>query len=142
MTRADLLSLAARCESAAGPDRALDEAIARAMGWKCTATVNGWYAPEHAAEAKRRKRGIWLYPRVGLPAFTASIDTALPNEAEGYWTITGPRRYLSIPTPAPNVWLAEFMPWRGEPVKAWAATEALARRAAALRARAEGVDDA
>lgn len=71
-----------------------------------------------------------------LPEFSTSIDAALPIEKEGWWDISGPRCYLNIPTPSPNYWKATLTLW--EPMcefVGWGATEALARRIAALKAQ-------
>lgn len=33
------------------------------------------------------------------------------KEQEHFWTITGPRKYLNIPTHSPNKWRAELTVW-------------------------------
>ena len=74
------------------------------------------------------------------PHYTTSLDAALPWERECYWEISGPRKYLNIPSPVPNYWRAicrrevKALYWKD--YEGWGATEALARRIAALRARA------
>ena len=70
--------------------------------------------------------------------YTERLDVALPWERDGYWEISGPRQYLNIPSPIPNYWCAQFTygpQFQAKTYTAWGATEALARRAAALRAR-------
>lgn len=49
---------------------------------------------------------------------------------EPYWEVSGPRKYLNIPTPAPDHWQAKVtfgMFPRYQTVEAWGATEATAR---------------
>jgi hypothetical protein len=75
----------------------------------------------------------WMH----APRYTAKLDAQLPIEAEGWWEISGPRRFLSPPSPSANRWGVSFMPFEGcRQFVAWGATEALARRAAALMALA------
>lgn len=121
----DLADLIARCEQAEGPDPGLHALIARALGWQECA---GAWRESGSAE--------WS---MSLPRWTESLDAALPGDDDGYWEISGPRRYLHIPSPVPNYWQATFTLW--DPMReyrGWGATEALARRAASLRARAQG----
>lgn len=65
---------------------------------------------------------------------------------KAYWEISGPRRYLNIPTPVPNRWRAAVT-YGNYPnvstVIGWGATEDEAktdaqRQAAALGSRADG----
>ncbi len=130
--RATLLALAHRVEAASGPDRELDCAIALAAGFQLK-TVDG-------TRYWRRGDFSWTAESWDCPScFTGSIDAALPNEGSGYWEISGPRRYLNIPTPVPDYWRASFC-WHdrlASHVVGWGATEPLARRAAALRALAQ-----
>ena len=55
---------------------------------------------------------------------------------------TGRRQFINIPSPVPNFWRAicrrEVKPLDWQEYHGWGATEALARRIAALRARAAG----
>lgn len=107
----DMRALIARIEAATGPEWMLDRAISDAINYM----------------------GGTNY----TPAFSASTDAITLNIDSGYWEISGPRRYLNIPTPVPNYWRAELS-WfdkASQPVVGWGATEALARRAAELRAR-------
>lgn len=139
MTRADLI---AALEKAEGPSRELDCEILQAAGlpemffgsevvmwwrdgdnWRCE-TANGYLHSD----------------ALFTPRYTASIDAALPWESDLFWEISGARTYLNIPTPVPNKWHAVAWPKPlGENLtraEAWAATEAIARRIAALKAAA------
>jgi hypothetical protein len=111
----DLLSLISRLEAAKEGSREMDQEI--------------WF--NHVWEGQGDERDV--------PAYTSSVDAALSHEAEGFWEIYGPYKYLNIPTPIPNRWRAVL--WYGPELHAkkyegWGATEALARRIASLRARA------
>ena len=77
--RTTLLALAERCEQAAGPDRELDVAIARALGWKplYRDDYSRWWPPAAVADARERKRSILHHPTQPLPMFTASLDAAV-----------------------------------------------------------------
>ena len=67
-------------------------------------------------------------------AFLDAAMTLVP--ADCWHEIKGPRKYLNIPSPAPNYWSAHLAKWNHEgDVMGWAATPALALCAAALRAR-------
>jgi len=69
----DLPELIRRIESATGPDRALDEAVALALGWKHEVVAEG-SAPTHVAK-------MWIppegRPRSFCPAFTGSVDVTM-----------------------------------------------------------------
>ncbi len=85
--RTTLLALADRCEQAAGPDRELDVAIARALDWKplYRDDYSKWWPPAAVADARERKRSILHHPTQPLPAFTASLDAAVTLVPDG-WT--------------------------------------------------------
>lgn len=110
----DLATLIERLEKASGPDPLLDKDI-----------------------------HLEVFTTITLPdcpAYTGSSDAALPEEVGAYIEVTGPRKYLNIPTTVPNYWRVEMIFGNSPPyntVVAWAATEPLARRAASLRARLE-----
>lgn len=115
-----LLTLAERCEQAAGPDREFDVAIARALGWKplYRDDYSKWWPPAAVEDSRARKRSILHHPTQPLPAFTASLDAAVTLVPEGCgWMVMK------------NVAKVARWPKRG-------ATPALALCAAALRARA------
>jgi len=121
-----LSDLISKLEAATGGSRELDRDIALVTGWSVRKVLgcDEWWHPT---------RGC-----AGLSHYTTSIDSALPWEGEGFWEISGRRQYLHIPTESPNRWRAEF--WYGPPLHAekyvgWGATEPLARRIAALKAR-------
>jgi hypothetical protein len=73
------LALAERCEQAAGPDRELDVAIARALDWKplYRDDYSKWWPPAAVEDSRARKRSILHHPTQPLPAFTASLDAAV-----------------------------------------------------------------
>lgn len=112
-----LSDVIAECERAVCGSPELDAMIAEAIGWQSDRDNDLGFPPP----------------------WTRSLDAALPEEASGWWQITGPRKYLYIPDTVPNYWRACFvfgerLPYQD--VRAWAATEPLARRSCALRARA------
>lgn len=61
-------------EKSVGPDRRLDEAIARELGWR--GGPGSWRAPDDDGSDP---------PRVSVPAFTGSIDAAETLLPEGFW---------------------------------------------------------
>lgn len=115
-TRTTLLELADRCEGEEA-SRDLDIAIANYLS---------------------RYHYEWWRDRAGPSNFTHSLDAAVTLVPAGAWReISGPRRYLNIPSPVPNYWRAEVTTW--EPrreSRGWGSTEAMSICAAALRARA------
>jgi hypothetical protein len=129
--RATLLALAERCEQAAGPERELDVAIARALDWKplYRDDYSQWWPPAAVADARERKRSILHHPTQPLPMFTASLDAAVTLVPEG-WTWgrfhSGTVECMTLNGPDNSI-LVE----RGEGI-----STALALCAAALRARA------
>ncbi len=103
---AALADLIQRLEKATGPSRELDRSIGEFLK-------------------------VW-HPMDDLPAlaYSASLDAKLPDEDDGYWRIEGPYagKWVAIFTPASSTTAAvEY--------KGVAATEALARRIASLRAK-------
>jgi hypothetical protein len=122
---ATLLALAERCEQAAGADRELDVAIARALGWKplYRDDYSKWWPPAAVADARERKRSILHHPTQPLPKFTASLDAAVTLVPEGwFWEVRD-----------------DGVAWVTRPdggMPGTAAAPALALVAAALRARA------
>jgi hypothetical protein len=136
-----LLNLAERCEAASGPDRVLNRAIARAVGW-------GYQTPSEAG----RKNPAWFHPndcRDGKPVldslhgtdvwrepldYVASLDAAVALVPEGCtWE-------LSTDFSPPHAGI--YIDLGDEPqCQADAATPALALTAASLRARASGATD-
>jgi hypothetical protein len=133
-----LLALAERCEDAAGPDRELDVAIARALDWKplYRDDYSKWWPPAAVADARERKRSILHHPTQPLPMFTASLDAAVTLVPDGCdWHVQA--------NPSVGACWASV----GGPIKQRissdvrkAATPALALCAAALRARAASHD--
>lgn len=80
---ADYDDLIARLESAEGPDRELDEAIAYCIGW--------YSCPP--ALTSRTNRDIWFDPDGGefeeVPEFTGSLDAAMELMPKGLpWMIS------------------------------------------------------
>ncbi len=117
--RERLIQLAARCEKASGPDRAIDSAIHAALG------LGVWTSDEWAeVEAE--------LPPASIPEaarYTASLDASLSLVPEGWRKMVDdldrtPEAIISTPD--------QRQSWDGA-----AATLPLALCAAALRARAE-----
>jgi hypothetical protein len=143
MRKADLLALAARVEAAEGADRALDAEIALAAGWKQLRQAQAWWRPEHVAEARKRRKALWVWGPTQLPAFTASLDAAaslVPKKCLYFvrtlWDESGKAGYAGVTryTAAPKrVFINE--------TAGVAASPALALTAAALRAIAEEARD-
>jgi hypothetical protein len=77
------------------------------------------------------------------PRYLISLDAAMSLVPEGAsLDLSGPRRYLNIPTPVPNYWSAKIFTHDGSgPHTKWGATPALALTAAALRAHAAKEND-
>lgn len=111
--------LIARLESAPASSRVLDEEIATHL----------WGEPRPSGNVGGPRMLVWWHNGVGhsvAPEFTTSLDAALPGERIRFVLLMGNGR-----------WEAEAIDAAGEHYyKAEAATEALARRAAALKARA------
>jgi hypothetical protein len=129
--RVGLFELAARCEAAEGPDRELDEAIARTLGWR---TMDDGYG----------RHTLWLPPgwksgdggaKHSTPAFTASIDAALTLVPEGLSRsmLEDPRISRAVAhVRTKSILDPDKLEWSG-----YAKTLPLALCAAALRARTE-----
>lgn len=118
MSRDDLI---ARLEAATGPDRELDAAIQMAVGGRI------------------RSDGVpvWDGHFIGVGAYTSDVNAAMKLVPPDCWQeIKGPRKYLNIPHPVPNVWSAYIAKWNHEgDVMGWGATPALAICIASLKAR-------
>ena len=129
--REELIALASRVESLTGPDRDVDGAIARALGW---ADRSGyWWSPEKLVAARKSKRSIWSQGAPDLlPHFTASLDAAMTLVPEGMrqrWIITEDGR-----AGIQLCWPVDGWPNEMQPL---VATPALALAAATLRAQAD-----
>lgn len=155
MSREKLLELAARCESASGPDRELDAMIRRAVfsdfvicgdeGSTCSACMMGvdctqvpeCGAPLGMVDERTSHPSRWQDDE-RLPLYTASLDAAMTLAPDDPWIeIKGPRKYLNIPTPVPNTWSASVSKWNHEgQATGWGYNAARALTAACLRARA------
>lgn len=128
-----LEELARRCETATGPDRELDEAIASAFGWK------PW--PRYGDDRWQNPANLMVEV---LRPYTASLDTALTLVPEGW--------HLQLADWSEPV-LTKFGPWQailsppgirtgldGLGTRCeHAATPSLALCAAALRTRASAL---
>ena len=126
-----LLALAERCEQAAGPDRELDVAIARALDWKplYRDDYSKWWPPAAVEDSRARKRSILHHPTQPLPKFTASLDAAVTLVPEGWkWWIDS--------SPFGRCWLVADDQIIDKAQSEKCATPAVALCAAALRARA------
>lgn len=127
--RSRLIALVERCEQVTGPSRELDEEIAKASGW-CWCWRDGYWQPPN--DGPRWYGG-------DPPEWSESVDAALTIKSDVSYEISGPRKYLNIPTVVPNRWHVKV--WSGpefhaKEYDAWGATLALALCAAALRALA------
>jgi hypothetical protein len=111
---ADLQELLARVEKAEGPDRELEVRL-------------------HSIDpACGRIPVSQTYYTASLDAALALVERVLPGS---YVELSGPRKYLHIPTPVPNRWKAYIATFNHDGDKTgWAATPALALLAALLRA--------
>lgn len=126
--RDELLALAERCEAATGPDRNLDEAIARSVNW-CPPKVNAasWEAHRDA------KPNYWFTDSFGMPAYTASLDAAMTLVAnENTWSVTT-CGHEGLPRACVTLCAEDY----AVDHVADAVTPALALTAACLRARAD-----
>jgi hypothetical protein len=129
--RADILALASRVEAAGGADRALDGAIATALGWTEV------HASFLRADLGRPPGVIDWWDHV--PSYTASLDAALSLVPEGLaWTLgqNVHHHYWLASANSINADGAPFSVGNGTHTK----YPALALTAAALRAIAEEVD--
>jgi hypothetical protein len=137
----DIQSLLSRLKAATEGSRELDMDIRCAIGLPdtfCYHKVVCWHRKADGWWDCETDDGFLHFEAADTPHYTTSVDAALSHEADGFWEISGPRKYLHIPTESPNRWRAVF--WYGPEFNAkqyegWGATEALARRVAALRAR-------
>lgn len=119
----ELAELLERVKAATGPDRMLDGALhVHFSDGRLTEHDDfGWVkGPRDIGEA---------------PRLTASLDAALAlveRVRPGSWIeLTGPRKYLNIPSPVPNYWRAECG------AIGWGASPALALLAALLTAEVQ-----
>lgn len=146
-TSATLRDLLERVERATAPDRYLDWLLAETFGEIPKHSVRevgwdyDWYrAPGEftlwkALDAEGRSVTHWSPEKR-----TASIDSALAlveKANPGAWIeLNGPRKYLNIPSPVPNVWKAEVTTeWTAmTPPYGWGPTAPLAILAALLKA--------
>jgi hypothetical protein len=129
----ELLRLAERCEAATGPDRELDDEIARALGWTqhtdeddpvfVNQTSTWWAEPGRE----------WSTCSV-VPSYTASLDAAMTLVPEGWRPIID----MASEEGAALVDLWALPEASPKPTRkhAKAATPALALCAAALRSHA------
>jgi hypothetical protein len=122
----ELLALATRVEALTGPDRGVDEVIARLLNW-CPLHVSPAYW-EHRQDTKP---SCWFSDAFGMPAYTACIAAALslvPEVFSDDWCIGGDgHAYLDVDWR--DVGLSGY--------RGYAATPALALVATALRAQAQ-----
>jgi len=129
MPTPDLSGLIERLERATGPDRELDVWLAMALE-RPTTLLNGQTFSEAVAALPNDLHGIARH--WPIEPLTASLDAALAlveRVRPGEWIeVSGPRKYLYIPAPVPNHWLAVVGDSRG-----WGFTPALALCLALLR---------
>lgn len=133
------LALADRVEALSGPCRETDALIhlaCRPFPERAYGQKNG-LRPKGSPELSR----VDFLKQGHAPPYTASIDSAMSLVGSDTWVeIKGPRKYLNIPTPVPNVWSANVSRWNHEgQATGWGATPALALTSASLRAIGEGL---
>lgn len=141
MTKTEtLLALAARVE-AGETGRELDAEIFVALGWvPSEAALVGGTEPILMVTHPDHVGGTHTPLKIttSLDAIAALTERVLPGH---YIEVSGPRKYLNIPTPVPNYWKAVLSSgqhgFSGVDWIAWAPTEPAARLAALLRALAE-----
>jgi hypothetical protein len=133
-----LQALLERVEGASGPDREIDAVLMaqfyrrglRKLGVQ-ESGPNGWRYIKSRCWVDPATNSAVTTAKHGLE-FTSSLDRALAlvkRVLPGAWIeLSGPRKYLHIPTPVPNYWRAECG------CVGWGATPALALLAALLKA--------
>lgn len=137
--------LIAKLEAAEGPCRELDAEIMAVFYVRDERHIGvreGW-EDEDFDNCLPVKSEVWVDPATNkwvsthAHHYTANTDDALSLVPPDCWQeIKGPRKYLNIPTPVPNVWSAYIAKWNHEgDVMGWGATPALAIVIAALKAR-------
>jgi len=137
LTREGLVELAAKVEQASGPSRVLDGAITKALGeYPCWAPNQNERQPELFTDGKPGTRAReWL-----CPEFTASLDAAMkliPDNADA-----AGERYRLEAYNSPGVLPSHVRAsaWVAGAPRCYAANEALALCAAALKARARAME--
>ena len=126
------LRLIERIAAASGPCVGLDADIEHATG--------RWSDHHFEAWARWQEYGESASPALPVPVppnrYTGSIDAAMTLLPSDTWfELKGPRKYLNIPSPAPNYWFAYISTYNYEIDKpGWGATPPLAICAAALKA--------
>lgn len=124
--REALLSLAERVEALSGSCWETDAMIAKATGW-----VPDCINAELWKDDEDSRPEWWFSDAFGMPAYTASIDSAMSLVPEG-WT-------WHVDATAPELGIDWFLcePHTGRDIKGCAGTAALALTAASLRALAQ-----
>ena len=134
--RTDIAGLIERLEAATGPDQELDATIVAHLN---NASVRRY--PPQTDFGPGARWQFWSLDgahflgnesKFPVPPLTASLDAALAlveRVRPGAWIeVSGPRKYLNIPTPSPGRWRAEADDGIG-----WGATPAIALLIALLR---------
>lgn len=120
------MTLLDRLKELKGPSREVDAEIARLICWSPTGVIPAGGAPSY-----------WYSDGFGLPTYTASIDAAVALVEKmlpgAFREMTGPRRYLNIPTPVPAKFRSEILHDAGSAV-AWHDHEPIALLIALLTA--------
>lgn len=136
-------SLIERVEKCAGPDREIDVllfAIDRPDFYaQCSRNWEDFLPIKPSDVPSIRTREAYIEAHAEM--YTASIDAALAlverKLIDPHFSLSGPAKYLNIPSPLPNYWWAEIIhgklaPYIGK--RGWGATAPLALLAALLRA--------
>lgn len=141
-TSEELQRILERVEGASGPDRELECRI-----W-CAIEGHTFYmlmAPGRSNSSwsfsyvvKGDQLPTWRDPTIYVPRYTESFDAALALSRSKfpeycYLDLSGPRRYLNIPTPVPNRWRCQ-LDTNDSTVDGWGFNAALSICAALLRA--------
>lgn len=121
-----LKQLRDRMAKATGPDYDLDAAILEFTKGAKVEKIDGFYGirwPDGHVD-----------PSGYMPKFTGSLDAASTLVPDGAWKeVSGPRRYLNIPSPSPNYWHCAISVWKpfglagtsSTDAHGWGATEPL-----------------
>lgn len=126
-----------RLEEAEGPSRELNLAIFRAVHPEYDDYVEGRGGLVHPDDGEDQR----VLSDIRWPAYTASLDAAIAlveRKLPGcYREISGPRKYLNIPSPVPNRFLAEITTGGGfnsYRANGWGASEPIALLRALFKA--------
>lgn len=124
--------------SATGADRELDALFVCAL---CPEAQVAIYIVGDDEPSVFHAERLGIANKSDVPAYSASVDAALSLIErvlkDPHHTLSGPAKYLNIPTPIPNYWWAEIVhDFPGKTGRrGWGAAPALALLAALLEAK-------